>query len=92
MVDRQLRRCPWSAVTERITARCPGASDPVRRGPRSTIGAMSPFLLGAIRDTTRSFDAVLWVCVGIVCFLVVAVLALPRSRLAETRLADAARP
>jgi len=53
---------------------------------------MSPFLLGAIRDTTRSFDAVLWVCVGIVCFLVVAVLALPRSRLAETRLADAARP
>ena len=36
-----------------------------------TIGATAPFVLGAVRDATGSFDAVLWVAA---CFLVLAVL------------------
>jgi MFS transporter, CP family, cyanate transporter len=47
-----------------------------------TIAAISPFVLGGVRDATGSFDAVLWVTVGFLCALVVAVLALPRSRFA----------
>ena len=45
-----------------------------------TISALSPFLLGAIRDATGSFDAVLWVAA---CFLVaqfLAIVALVRVR------------
>ncbi len=43
-----------------------------------TIGAMAPFALGAIRDATGSFDAVLWTCAAFLCGLVVAVVALTR--------------
>ena len=38
-----------------------------------TIGAVSPFVLGAVRDLTGSFDAVLWVCAGFLALLVVLV-------------------
>ena len=34
-----------------------------------TIGAVSPFVLGAVRDLTGSFDAVLWVCAGFLALL-----------------------
>ena len=43
-----------------------------------TIAAVSPFLLGAIRDTTGSFDAVLWVAVAFLLAQFVALLALVR--------------
>ena len=43
-----------------------------------TIGAMAPFVLGAIRDATGSFDAVLWTCAGFLVGLVVAVVTLTR--------------
>ena len=43
-----------------------------------TIGAVSPFVLGGVRDVTGSFDAVLWVCAGFLALLVVLVQLLPR--------------
>ncbi len=43
-----------------------------------TVAATAPFVLGAVRDATGSFDAVLWVVVGLLGGLVVAVAALPR--------------
>ena len=46
-----------------------------------TLSATSPFLLGAVRDATESFDAVLWVVVGLLAALAAAVYALPRARL-----------
>jgi CP family cyanate transporter-like MFS transporter len=45
-----------------------------------TIGATSPFLLGAVRDATGSFDAPLWVAAGFLGGLVVWVLLLGRAR------------
>ncbi len=45
-----------------------------------TIGAVSPFALGAVRDATGSFDAVLWAAAALLGLLVCAVLSLPRSR------------
>ena len=47
-----------------------------------TIGAISPFVLGAVRDVTGSFDAVLWVCAGFLGALVVLVRLLPRRQAA----------
>ena len=38
-----------------------------------SIAAISPFVLGGVRDLTGSFDAVLWVCAGFLVGLVVAV-------------------
>jgi CP family cyanate transporter-like MFS transporter len=46
-----------------------------------TVGAVSPFVLGAVRDVTGSFDAVLWVCVGLLCVLT-ALVTLLRQRTA----------
>jgi MFS transporter, CP family, cyanate transporter len=46
-----------------------------------TIAAASPFVLGAVRDVTGSFDAVLWATVVFLVGLVVAVVSLPRARL-----------
>jgi CP family cyanate transporter-like MFS transporter len=46
-----------------------------------TIAAVSPFVLGAVRDVTGSFDAVLWVVVAFLAGLVAAVLRLPHARL-----------
>lgn len=43
-----------------------------------TIGATAPFVLGAVRDATGSFAAVLWTCAGFLAVLVVAVAALRR--------------
>jgi CP family cyanate transporter-like MFS transporter len=43
-----------------------------------TISATSPFVLGAIRDATGSFDAVLWVAVGFLVAQLFAILALVR--------------
>ena len=45
-----------------------------------TLAALAPFLLGAIRDATGSFDAVLWACAGFLAMLVLATTALPRAR------------
>ena len=44
-----------------------------------TIGATSPFLLGAIRDVTGSFDAVLWVSAAFLVAQFFALLALVRA-------------
>lgn len=43
-----------------------------------SVAAIAPFVLGAVRDVTGSFDAVLWVCAGCACLLVVLVNLLPR--------------
>jgi CP family cyanate transporter-like MFS transporter len=43
-----------------------------------SVAAISPFVLGAIRDVTGSFDAVLWVCVALLSLLTVLVSLLPR--------------
>jgi CP family cyanate transporter-like MFS transporter len=43
-----------------------------------TMSATAPFVLGAVRDGTGSFDAVLWVVVGLLGALVVAVASVPR--------------
>jgi cyanate permease len=42
-----------------------------------TTAAISPFVLGGVRDLTGSFDAVLWVCVAFLVLLVVLVRRLP---------------
>jgi CP family cyanate transporter-like MFS transporter len=46
--------------------------------------AVAPFVLGAVRDTTGSFDAVLWVCVGLLATHATLVRLLPR-RAAQAR-------
>jgi CP family cyanate transporter-like MFS transporter len=43
-----------------------------------TIGAVSPFVLGAVRDVTESFTASLWLLAGLSALLLGSVLALPR--------------
>ena len=43
-----------------------------------SVAAISPFVLGAGRDATGSFDAVLWVCVALLSLLTLLVSALPR--------------
>jgi CP family cyanate transporter-like MFS transporter len=68
-----------------------GALVAMMLGVGYTLAAVSPFLLGAIRDVTGSFVAVLWVTVVMLCGLVVAVASLPRSRFAAARAAAAAR-
>lgn len=45
-----------------------------------TIGATGPFVLGAARDLTGSFDGPLWLVVGLLAALLPVVLALPRTR------------
>jgi len=45
--------------------------------------AIAPFVLGAVRDVTGSFDAVLWACAGFACLLVVLVNLLPRAALED---------
>ncbi|MDH4178523.1 MAG: MFS transporter [Thermoleophilia bacterium] len=45
-----------------------------------TVGATAPFVLGAVRDVTGSFDAVLWVVVGLLLLFVVAVATVPKRR------------
>ena len=49
----------------------------------STIGAISPVVLGAVRDVTGSFTASLWLLVGFSALLLVAVAALPSRHEAE---------
>ena len=55
-----------------------------------TLGALSPLLLGAVRDVTGSFTGALWLVVGFAALLLATVLALPRSRAAPARAAEAA--
>ena len=50
-----------------------------------SIAAVAPFLLGAVRDVTGSFDAVLWVCAAFATLLVVLVNLLPRPARAVLR-------
>ncbi len=54
-----------------------------------SLGALSPFLLGAVRDLTGSFDAVLWTCAGFLVLLVVLVTRLPgRAVVTERQVSD----
>jgi MFS transporter, CP family, cyanate transporter len=50
-----------------------------------TIGAISPFALGAVRDATGSFTASLWLLAGFSVLLVGSVAALPRRTDAHAR-------
>jgi CP family cyanate transporter-like MFS transporter len=43
-----------------------------------TIGAVSPFVLGAVRDLTGSFTASLWLLAGLSTLLLASVAALPK--------------
>jgi CP family cyanate transporter-like MFS transporter len=43
-----------------------------------SLAALSPFVLGGVRDLTGSFDAVLWVCVALLSLLTALVSLLPR--------------
>jgi cyanate permease len=43
-----------------------------------TIGALSPFVLGAVRDLTGSFTTSLWLLAGFSALLLGSVAALPR--------------
>ncbi|MGL6277951.1 MAG: CynX/NimT family MFS transporter, partial [Gaiella sp.] len=43
-----------------------------------TLAALAPLTLGAIRDATGSFSAVLWACAGFLAVLALAAIALPR--------------
>jgi len=45
-----------------------------------TTAAISPFVLGGVRDLTGSFDAVLWVCAAFLVLLAVLVRLLPAPR------------
>lgn len=49
-----------------------------------SVGAVAPFALGAVRDFTGSFDAVLWVCVALQAAFAALVCLLP-SRAAQAR-------
>jgi len=51
-----------------------------------TIGAIAPFLLGAVRDATGSFDAVLWLAAGFLAVQFFLLLALTRRHPSEARL------
>ena len=55
-----------------------GALIALMLGAGYTLGAISPLVLGAVRDATGSFDTVLWTCVGFLCALIAAVVALRR--------------
>ena len=48
-----------------------------------TTAAISPFVLGAVRDVTGSFDAVLWICAAFLVLLVLLVRRLPDGRAAR---------
>jgi MFS transporter, CP family, cyanate transporter len=48
-----------------------------------TIGAVSPFMLGAVRDTTGSFTASLWLIAVFSALLLGTIAALPRRSGAE---------
>ncbi len=48
-----------------------------------TTAAISPFVLGAVRDVTGSFDAVLWTCAAFLVLLVLLVRRLPDGRAAR---------
>ena len=52
-----------------------------------TIGATAPFLLGAVRDATGSFNAVLWLATGFLVAQFFALLALTRRHPRRRRLA-----
>jgi MFS transporter, CP family, cyanate transporter len=57
-----------------------GALIAMELGLGYTIGAASPFLLGAVRDHTGSFHGVLWSVVGVLGVLVLCVSLLPLAR------------
>ena len=63
----------FESTSERV-----GALVGLMLGGGYTIAAVSPFLLGAVRDFTGSFDAVLWVCAAFALLMTVFVNLLPR--------------
>ncbi len=62
------------------TPKLVGALVAMMLGLGYTIAAAAPFLLGAIRDVTGSFDAVLWTAVGFLVAQLVSIVALIRRR------------
>ena len=63
---------------ERERARI-GALVGLMLGGGYTIGAISPFVLGAVRDATGSFDAVLWTCAALLGLLAALASLLPAT-------------
>jgi CP family cyanate transporter-like MFS transporter len=53
-----------------------------------TISATGPFILGAVRDVTGSFDGPLWLAVGLLAAIVPLVIALPRPQVRGAALAE----
>jgi CP family cyanate transporter-like MFS transporter len=53
-----------------------------------TISATGPFILGAVRDVTGSFDGPLWLAVGLLAAIVPLVIALPRPQVRSAALAE----
>ena len=64
-------------------ARRVGALVGMMLGLGYAIGAVSPLLLGAVRDATGSFTSSLWLIVGFSAALLVAVAAAPTGRRAR---------
>ena len=75
---------------ERTPARV-GALVAMMLGLGYTIAATSPFILGAIRDVTGSFDAVLWVAAAFLMAQFFALLALTRRHPSAAAPSDATR-
>ena len=69
-----------------------GAVAGLMLGAGYTAIALSPVVLGAVRDATGSFSASLWLIVGVGVCLTAASLALSRERLRRHVLAEPARP
>lgn len=66
-----------------------GALVAMMLGVGYTIAGVAPFVLGAIRDLSGSFDVVLWVTVALLASQVVVIALLPRSRFGAARAAAA---
>jgi CP family cyanate transporter-like MFS transporter len=67
-----------------------GAVAAMMLGVGYTVSGLSPFALGAIRDGTGSFDAVLWLLVGAAAGLLALALSLSPARLRRAGLAEPA--
>jgi cyanate permease len=59
-------------------------------GAGYTLAALSPFVLGAIRDATGSFTTSLWLVVGVATAMLLVCLPLSRERLHRAAEAHAA--
>jgi len=69
-----------------------GAIAAMMLGVGYTISALSPFVLGAVRDVSDSFDAVLWILVATAAGLLALVLSLSPARLRRGGFAEQPAP